>query len=119
MQPQQQQQQQPGVIPNLMDTAPGAPQPGFPSVTLATGVPTNTLPMFPNANVAPQHSAPPVVYNSAQASQLVSKRRQNCPVLRLAAVFGFFQYYSRHVRRAANHKTRDPFLESPGDFLCP
>ena len=89
-QQQQQQQQQPGVIPNLMDTAPGAPQPGFPSVTLATGVPTNTLPMFPNASVAPQHSAPPVVYNSAQASQLVSKRKQNCPVLRLATVLDFF-----------------------------
>ena len=90
MQPQQQQQQQPGVIPNLMDTAPGAPQPGFPSVTLATGVATNTFPIFPNASVAPQHSAPPVVYNSAQASQLVSKIRQNCPVLRLATVLDFF-----------------------------
>ena len=89
MQPQQQQQQQPGVIPNLMDTAPGAPQPGYPSVTLATGVATNTFPIFPNASVAPQHSAPPVVYNSAQASQLVSKIRQNCPLLRLATVLDF------------------------------
>lgn len=57
----QQQQQQLGVLLGLMDIVPGAPHQGSP-VAIATGVPTNALPVFPDAIVAPQHSAPSVVW---------------------------------------------------------
>ena len=72
-QQQQQQQQQPGVLPSLMDIVPRAPHQGS-SVVTATGAPTNALPVFSDASVATQHFAPPVLNNSPQVSQLVSKR---------------------------------------------
>ena len=46
----------------------GGTQQVYPSVA----VPSNDQAMYPNASVAPQHSAPPVVYNSQQPQQLVS-----------------------------------------------
>ena len=72
-QQQQQKQQQLGVLPRLMDIVPGAPHQRSPSVVKATGAPTNARSVFPDASVAPQHSATPVVSNSPRASQLVSK----------------------------------------------
>ena len=67
-QPQQLQQQpqvqQPGTYPALMDLSGGAQQ-VYPSVA----VPSNDQVLYPNASVAPQHSAPPVVYNSQQPQQ--------------------------------------------------
>lgn len=73
-QPQQQQQhlqpqpqpQQPGAVyPGQMDM-PGAGQLGYPSVAAHS----TEQAVYPNASVAPQHSAPPVVYSSQQPSQL-------------------------------------------------
>ena len=49
----------------------GAGQPGYPSVA---GHSTEQA-VYPSASVAPQHSAPPVVYGSQQQSQLVSSLR--------------------------------------------
>ena len=75
MQQQQQhhQQRQFGLLPPLMDIVPGAPRQRSPSVFKATGAPTNARSVFPNASVAPKHSAPPAVSNSPRASQLVSR----------------------------------------------
>lgn len=65
-QPQPQPQQQPGAVyPGQMDMS-GAGQPGYPSVA---GHSTEQA-VYPSASVAPQHSAPPVVYSSQQQSQL-------------------------------------------------
>ena len=47
-----------------MDLSGGAQQ-LYPTVA----VPSNDQALYPNANVAPQHSAPPVVYNSQQPQQ--------------------------------------------------
>lgn len=70
-QPQQLQQQpqlqQPGMYPALTDLSVGNQQ-GYPSVA----VPSTDQAVYPNASIAPQHSAPPVVYNSQQPQQLVS-----------------------------------------------
>lgn len=63
---QQQQQQQLGVLPSLMDIVPGAPHQG----ATATGVPT-ILPVFPDAIVAPQHSAPSVVWQKVSFVKLM------------------------------------------------
>lgn len=52
-----------------MEPAPSAAQQAYPSVA---AVPSSEHAIYPNASVAPQHSAPPVVYNSPQPSQLVS-----------------------------------------------
>ena len=72
MQQQQQKQQQPGLLPSLMDIVPGANHQGY-SVLTGTGAPTNAHPVFSDASLVGQHSAPPVMYNNPQASQLVSK----------------------------------------------
>ena len=72
MQQQQQQQQQPGLLPSLMDIVPRGPHQGS-SVVSATAAPTNAPPGFPDARLSTQHSAPPVMYNSPQVSQFVSK----------------------------------------------
>jgi len=69
-QPQvQQQQQQAGLYPGMVETVAAASQQVHPSVA---AVPSNEHAVYPNASVAPQHSAPPVAYNSQQPSQLVA-----------------------------------------------
>ena len=65
----QQQQQQAGLYPGMVETVAAASQQVHPSVA---AVPSNEHAVYPNASVAPQHSAPPVAYNSQQPSQLVS-----------------------------------------------
>ena len=47
-----------------MDLSGGAQQ-VYPTVA----VPSNDQALYPNASVAPQHSAPPVVYSSQQPQQ--------------------------------------------------
>ena len=66
-QQQQQQQQQLGMLPSLTDIVPGAPHQG----AIATGFPTNALPVFPDAIVAPQHSASSVVWQKVSFVKLM------------------------------------------------
>jgi len=54
-----------------MDLSSGTQQ-VYPSLA----VPSSDQALYPNASVAPQHSAPPVVYNSQQPQQLVAPGAQ-------------------------------------------